>query len=102
MGHRELPQDNQGLPRQDDIQGLHRPVFYFGFAVLLYNMWLLVDFIVQISLDIKYRYKPRVTAKRFLNLARKQLSEPGLDSPPTQFAPTERSITTLFSRSLLS
>jgi hypothetical protein len=48
-------------------------LFYFGFAVLLYNMWLLVDLLVQISLDVEHRYKPRVTAKRFLNLARKQL-----------------------------
>jgi hypothetical protein len=40
-------------------------------------MWLLVDLLVQLSLDIEHRYKPRVTAKRFLNLARKQLSEPG-------------------------
>ena len=49
-------------------------VFYFGFAVLLYNMWLLVDLLVQVSLDIEHRYKPRVTAKRFLNLVRKQLA----------------------------
>lgn len=49
-------------------------LFYFGFAVLLYDMWLLVDLIVQVSLDIEHRYKPRVTAKRFLNLVRKQLT----------------------------
>jgi IS4 transposase len=50
-------------------------IFYFGFAVLLYNMWLLVDLVVQVSLDgEKHRYKPRVTAKRFLNLVRKQLA----------------------------
>lgn len=48
-------------------------LFYFGFAVLLYNMWLLVDLLVQVSLDVEHRYKPRVTAKRFLNLARKRL-----------------------------
>jgi hypothetical protein len=52
-------------------------VFYFGFAVLLYNMWLLVDLLVQVSLDVEHRYKPRVTAKRFLNLVRKQLAEIG-------------------------
>lgn len=52
-------------------------LFYFGFAVLLYNMWLLVDLVVQLSLDIEHRYKPRVTAKRFLNLARKQLTGVG-------------------------
>ena len=46
-------------------------LFYFGFAVLLYDMWLLVDLTVQTSLDIEHRYKPRVTAKQFLNLARK-------------------------------
>jgi IS4 transposase len=49
-------------------------IFYFSFAVLLYNMWLLVDLVVQVSLDVKHRYKPRVTAKRFLNLVRKQLA----------------------------
>ena len=52
-------------------------LFYFGFAVLLYNMWLLVDLLVQLSLDVEYRRKPRVTAKRFLNLARKHLGAPG-------------------------
>jgi len=52
-------------------------VFYFGFAVLLYNMWLLVDSLVQLSLDVEHRYKPRVTAKRFLNLVRKQLAGVG-------------------------
>lgn len=49
-------------------------LFYFGFAVLLYNMWLLIDLLVQLSLDIECRNKPRVTAKRFLNPARKQLA----------------------------
>lgn len=52
-------------------------LFYFGFAVLLYNMWLLVDLPVQVSLEIEHRYKPRVTAKRFLNLARRQLAGVG-------------------------
>jgi len=52
-------------------------LFYFGFAVLLYNMWLQVDLLVQLSLDIGHRYKPRVTAKWFLNLTRNQLTEPG-------------------------
>jgi hypothetical protein len=53
-------------------------VFYFGFAVLLYNMWLLVDLLVQKSFDVEeHRYKPRVTANRFLNIVRKYL--PGID-----------------------
>jgi hypothetical protein len=52
-------------------------LFYFGFAVLLYDMWLLVDLLVQMSLDIEHRYKPRVTAKRFLNIVRKHLRPGG-------------------------
>jgi hypothetical protein len=52
-------------------------LFYFGFAVLLYDMWLLVDLLVQIALDVDRRNKPRVTAKRFLNLARKHLTGVG-------------------------
>jgi len=52
-------------------------LFYFGFAVLLYDMWLLVDLLVQVSLDIEHRYKPRVTAKRFLNTVRKFLRPGG-------------------------
>lgn len=44
-------------------------LFHFGFAVILYAMWLLVDFLVQTSLDVvEYRVKPRVTAQRFRNL----------------------------------
>ena len=48
-------------------------VFYFGFAVILYNMWLLVDLLVQISLDIDQRLKPRVPARTFLNIVRKEV-----------------------------
>lgn len=41
-------------------------LFHFGFAVLLYDMWVLVDFLVQVSLEIvEYRVKPRITAGRF-------------------------------------
>lgn len=40
-------------------------------------MWLLVDLLVQLSRDVEYRRKPRVTAKRFLNIARKHLGAPG-------------------------
>lgn len=37
--------------------------FYFGFAVLLYDMWLLVDFTIQVSLDcVEQRTRPRLTA----------------------------------------
>ncbi|WP_435158803.1 hypothetical protein [Haladaptatus sp. DFWS20] len=40
-------------------------------AVLLYNLWLLVDFLIQVSLDNteEHRQKPRMNAKRFLNVA---------------------------------
>ena len=48
-------------------------VFYFGFAVILYNMWLIVDLLVQISLNIEQRLKPRVPARTFLNIVRKEM-----------------------------
>lgn len=74
MGYRKQLQDDQRLPGLDHSKEFGARIFYFGFAVLLYNMWLLVDLLVQVSLDIEHRYKPRVTAKRFLNLVRKQLA----------------------------
>ncbi|MFC4553478.1 MULTISPECIES: transposase [Halorussus] len=53
-------------------------LFYVAFAVLLYNMWLLVDFLVQVSIkDVEHRYKPCVTAKRFLALAKEELGDVG-------------------------
>jgi Transposase DDE domain. len=48
-------------------------VFYFGFAVVLYDMWLVVDLLVQISLTVKQRLKPRVPARTFLNIVRKEM-----------------------------
>ena len=48
-------------------------VFYFGFAVILYDMWLLVDLLIQINLDIAHRLKPRVPARTFLNIVRKDV-----------------------------
>jgi hypothetical protein len=48
-------------------------VFYFGFAVILYNMWLLVDLLIQVNLDIEQRLKPRVPARTFLNIVRKDI-----------------------------
>jgi len=50
-------------------------LFEFGFAVLLYNMWLLVDFLVQVGLDVEVRSKPRITAKRFLAYVRRRLND---------------------------
>ncbi|WP_435180149.1 transposase [Halorussus sp. AFM4] len=40
-------------------------LFHFGFATLLYNMWLLVDLMVQSAIDLEFRAKPRITADRF-------------------------------------
>jgi hypothetical protein len=48
-------------------------VFYFGFAVILYDMWLLVDLLIQVNLDIDHRLKPRVSARTFLNIVRKDI-----------------------------
>lgn len=48
-------------------------VFYFGFAIILYDMWLLVDLLIQVNLDLDRRLKPRVPARTFLNIARKEV-----------------------------
>jgi len=48
-------------------------VFYFGFAVILSDMWLVVDLLVQVSLNVKQRLKPRVPTWTFLNIVRKEI-----------------------------
>ncbi|ADJ13755.1 hypothetical protein [Halalkalicoccus jeotgali] len=48
-------------------------LFHFGMAVLLYNMWLLVDFLVQATVYDEFRPKPRLTAKRFLDFVDQRL-----------------------------
>lgn len=41
--------------------------FHFGFACVVYNMWLLVDFLAQARIGvIETRTKPRITLSRFL------------------------------------
>jgi len=40
-------------------------LFYFAFAVLLYNCWLLVDVSVR-DVETVMAYEPEVTAKRVL------------------------------------
>ena len=41
--------------------------FHFGFACVVYNMWLLVDFLAQERIGvIETRTKPRITLSRFL------------------------------------
>ena len=50
-------------------------LFHFGFAVLLYDLWLLVDFLVQSLIDvIEFRSKPRVTAPRFRAFLQREVS----------------------------
>lgn len=50
-------------------------LFEFGFAVLLYNMWLLVDFLVQVGMDVEFRMKPRITAQRFLAYLTRRMND---------------------------
>ena len=41
--------------------------FHFGFACIIYNMWLLVDFLTQHRIgEIETRTKPRINLSRFL------------------------------------
>jgi hypothetical protein len=49
-------------------------LFHFGFAVLLYNMWLLVDFLVQVSIEGEVRSKPRITAGRLRGFLDRRVS----------------------------
>jgi hypothetical protein len=50
-------------------------LFHFGFAVLLYDLWLLVDFLVQTLIEVvEFRAKPRVTAPRFRGFLRREVS----------------------------
>lgn len=50
-------------------------LFHFGFAVLLYDLWLLVDFLVQSLIDVvEFRTKPRVTAPRFRAFLQREVS----------------------------
>jgi len=49
-------------------------LWHFGFAVLLYNAWLMVDFLVQVGLDMEFRSKPRITAERFRGYIQRRLT----------------------------
>lgn len=49
--------------------------FHFGFACVVYNFWLLVDFLVQERIGvIAVRAKPRITLSRFLSWLDRELS----------------------------
>lgn len=48
--------------------------FHFAFGCLVYNLWLLVDFLTQDRIGvIETRKKPRITLSRFLNWLDKEL-----------------------------
>jgi hypothetical protein len=48
--------------------------FHFGFAAIVYNFWLLVDFLTQERLGvIETRKKPRITLSRFLRWLEREL-----------------------------
>lgn len=48
--------------------------FHFAFACIVYNMWLLVDFLTQERIGvIETRKKPRITLSRFLELLEEEL-----------------------------
>lgn len=49
-------------------------LFHFGFAVLLYNMWLLVDFLVQVAVEGEVRSQPEVTASRLRGFLDRRVS----------------------------
>lgn len=50
-------------------------LWHFGFAVLLYNAWLMVDFLVQAGLNVEFRSKPRITAQRFRDYLQRRLTQ---------------------------
>ncbi len=48
--------------------------FHFAFACVIYNLWLLVDFLTQERIGvIETRTKPRITLKRFLEMLDRML-----------------------------
>jgi IS4 transposase len=50
-------------------------LFHFGFAVLLYVLWLLMDFLVQTLIEVvEFRTKPRVTAAWFHAFLHREVS----------------------------
>jgi IS4 transposase len=53
--------------------------FNMGFSIILYNVWRLVDLLVQLSLEREYDYSPLVTADEFLTCAEEHFD---LDTPP--------------------
>jgi IS4 transposase len=50
-------------------------LFHFAWAVILYALWLLVDFLMKLSLDLEYEVGPRLKAGRFRDLFGRRFRE---------------------------
>lgn len=51
-------------------------LFHFGFGVILYALWLLIDFLLKISLDeVEYEVEPLITAGQFRSQFRRRLEQ---------------------------
>lgn len=59
--------------------------FNFAFATCMYNMWRIVDLLVQLSMEEEYDFSPSITSKEFLNCAKENFS---FDRPPPAPAAT--------------
>lgn len=60
--------------RPPRIRRLEVRWWHFGFACVIYNLWLLVDFLTQERIGvIETRKKPRITLARFLGFLEKEL-----------------------------
>lgn len=57
------------LPWTTSNNGLVR-LFHFLFGMLVYNLWRIVDFLIQQDMERELRWKPRVKAIRFVNAIR--------------------------------
>lgn len=58
----------------DHLKGVRGRWFNFAFRCVVYNMWLLVDFLTQERIGvIETRKKPRITLSRFLDWLDKEL-----------------------------
>lgn len=46
--------------------------FYFAFACLLYSIWRVIDFLLQLALTGEYERSPMITAQNTLTLLKKK------------------------------
>jgi hypothetical protein len=64
------------LVRVDDLKELRVRLFYFVFAVLLYNIWRLTDFLLKADIGGKMDYAPVLTAGESVELVCSALIPP--------------------------